>query len=95
MTAPPDRRCLVLYGELPTVPIIVRIPVKGVAWRKLMEATRRLVKQLTATPHHKPAPYWNIDGDAPGTPGFTSTWETTRFPRYDYNIATGEFEQVS
>lgn len=80
-------RDLILYGELPAPCYILRMPRKGVAWRKLMLAAQRLVKRLTNTPRHVAAPYWNLDGDAPN-------WETTTQPRYAYDLEAGEFVEA-
>ena len=81
-------RDIMLYGgDLPSPLYVLRIPVKGTPWAKLMRAAKRLVKALTSTPKHKAAPYWNIDGDPP-------SWDTTEHPRYRFNAMTGEFEKV-
>ena len=80
-------RDIILYGDLPAPCYVLRLPARGVSWRALMQAARRLVKTLTNTPAHKAAPYWNIDGDAP-------PWDTTKQPRYVYDVATGEFLEV-
>ena len=82
---PLTTRLLLLYGDLPAVCYVLRVPEKGVAWRVLMIAIRRLVKSLTGTPRHKAAPDWYIDGDAPD-------WDTTKRPRFTYNTTTGAFE---
>lgn len=81
-------RDIILYGDLPLPCYVLRMPEKGVPWRTLMLAARRLVKHLTKTPAHKAAPDWYIDGDAPN-------WDTTQHPRYQYNERTKEFEGVS
>lgn len=80
-------REIILYGELPYPVYVLRIPVKGVRWRVLMQAARKLVKELTGTPKHKAAPDWYIDG-------CDVTWETTKQPRFIYNIEQQKFEKV-
>lgn len=81
-------RDILLYGgDLPAPCYVLRLPAKGVPWRVLMQAARRLVKALTNTPKHKAAPDWYIDGDAPD-------WDTTKQLRYIYNVDTRTFDPV-
>jgi hypothetical protein len=82
-----DTREILVYGALPEPCYVLRIPTKGVRWRVLMAAAQRLVKALTHTPKHKAAPDWYIDGDAP-------PWETTKQPRYIFNVDTKTFDKV-
>lgn len=90
-----ETRVVMVYGDLDIQnPIgknvnffLIRIPVKGVPWRKMMQACQRLVKKISGTPKSKAAPYWNVDGDPP-------EWNPEKWVCYVYSVESGEFEEI-
>lgn len=81
-------RLIMLYGALPEPLYLLQFPDKGVRWKVLMQAVRRLVKRITNTPRHKAAPYWNVEGfDEP-------LKDPTKYLRFKFNVETNEFEAV-
>ena len=82
-----ETRDIILYGDLPEPLYVLRIPVSGVRWSKLMQAARRLVKKLAGVPPHKAAPHWNIDGDPP-------KWDPVKWHSYEYRVEQDDFERV-
>lgn len=88
----PATRDLLVYGDLgPECPFLVlRVPARGVPWRRLMQAAARLVKLRTETPRNRPSPFWNVEGDSGSPPVWTMkaardcryVWDGRDFRRY-------------